>query len=173
MIANLVLQLQNLMFRAYGVTPIPPISEPPAAQRPSTRGLSNRTRLNICQLLLLGWPYQLIADREGCSISSVYKVSANLRTHGSIRKPVDNLKPLGRPRILSKEDEEALFEELVRSGWMYQDEMVHWLQVERGVRISRPSIARFLKDRRWSARTLRPYSINRNEELREAYRNCR
>jgi transposase len=103
-------------------------------------------------------------------LATVYNIAANLKTHGSVRKPPDELKKLGAPSKITDADAEALFEELIRSGWLYQDEIVHWLQVERGVKVTQATISRFLKSMKWSRRTLRPYSINRNEDLRDSYR---
>ena len=53
---------------------------------------------------------------------------------------------------------------------MYQDEIRHWLLVERGVKVSQSTISNFLENRGWSRQTLRPFSINRSEELRDRYR---
>jgi transposase len=124
--------------------------------------------LNIHRFIELGWKPQAIADREGCSLSMIYKMEQTILTYGTLRKPIQG--KLGRPLKVSREDEEALFDEMVRSGWMYQDEIAYWLMVERGVFISQPTISRMIKRNQWSARSIRPFSINRNEELREYYR---
>jgi transposase len=73
------------------------------------------------RFLLLGWEPQLIADREGCSRGAVYNVIRNLKEHGSTRKPTT--KRLGKPLKIADEDAEALFEQLIRARWMYQDEI--------------------------------------------------
>src|SRR5689334_3185349 len=52
----------------------------------------------------------------------------------------------------------------------YQDEMTYWLWMERGIRIDRSNVSRFLSERGWTRRALRPFSIGRNDDLREAYR---
>jgi hypothetical protein len=98
----------------------------------------------------------------------VYKIQENLRGFGTLRRPVSGR--IGRPPKISDEDGEALLEELVRSGWMYQDEMVYWLMVERGVFVSQPTIQRYIKKRQWSSSALRPFSLDRSEELRQGYR---
>ena len=141
--------------------------QPKAAYK---RGLSDKTRLSICDKLLLQWPIESIASSERCSETAVRNVLDNLRTYGSVRKPPAAVKPLGRPLKIREEDAEALFGELVRSGWMYNDEIVHWLCTERGITVNRSTISRFLKQQGWSRRSLRPFSLNRNEELREGYR---
>ncbi|KAF2463676.1 uncharacterized protein BDR25DRAFT_347158 [Lindgomyces ingoldianus] len=104
------------MYRAHGLSRAPQLQQP----RPlplSTRGLSDQTRRNIVRFLLLGWEPQLIADREGCSRGAVYNVIRNLKEHSSVRKPPT--KKLGQPPKIAREDAEALFEQLVCSGWMY------------------------------------------------------
>jgi transposase len=120
------------------------------------------------RFLLLGWEPQLIADREGCSRSAVYNVMKNLKKHGSIRKPPT--KRLRKPPKIADEDAKALFEQLVCAGWMYQDEIAKWLLVERGVKVNHQTVSNFLCSCGWNWQTLRPYSIDRNEELRESYR---
>ncbi|KAF2003473.1 hypothetical protein P154DRAFT_590665 [Amniculicola lignicola CBS 123094] len=108
------------MYQAQGV-PIsrrarrpPPPSTPPQF---TTRGLSNRTRANIVRFLQLGWRTEDVAGRERCAVSAVYRVVENLERYGSFRKPVQG--QLGKPLRISDEDGEALFSELMRSGWMY------------------------------------------------------
>ena len=157
------------MYRAYGLgrRPRPPTSRDPPPT--SNRGLSTQTRLNICRFLLLGWSRQLIANHEGCSIHAVTNVEHNLLDCGSVRKVPTGI--LGRPSKIGVEDGEALFEHLVRSGWLYQDEIVYWLFMERGINCSQSTVSRYLKQQNWTRASIRPFSINRNEDLREAYRN--
>src|SRR5690242_7077157 len=61
---------------------------------------------------------------------------------------------LGRPRKIGEEDAEALFEELIRGGSKYQDEIAYWLWIERGVKVDRSTVSRFLRENNWSRRTL-------------------
>ena len=80
--------------------------------------------------------------------------------HGCVRKPVGKL---WRRRKTSDEDKKALFEQLVRSGRMYQDEIVYWLDVERDVVVNHSTVARLLRKNDWTRRTLRPLpTIRRN-----------
>lgn len=51
-----------------------------------------------------------------------------------------------------------------------QLEIVHWLNVERVLPVSTSTVCRFLKDRGWNRRTLRSFSVLRNEDLRQSYR---
>jgi transposase len=101
---------------------------------------------------------------------AVTNVQHNLIQYGCVRKPLQN--KLGRHNRIAGEDAQALFDELLIHGWMYQAEMVRWLDVERGVYVNQSTVSRFLKKQGWTRRTLRPCSIDRNEELRESYRNC-
>ncbi|KAF2182109.1 hypothetical protein K469DRAFT_713202, partial [Zopfia rhizophila CBS 207.26] len=113
--------------RAHGVGQRPPAQRPPTIPKElysTNPGLPIRTRLNIYRFFLLGWSHQLIADRENVSLSQVYKIEHNLKTYGSTRKPSSGAR-IRRPPKLSAEDKLALFNELFRSGWMYQDEMVY------------------------------------------------
>lgn len=74
---------------------------------------------------------------------------------------------LGRCRKITKEDAETLFEALIRSGWMYQDEI-------RATNLCKPvnyKSVKKKKKKKWSHHVLKAISINRSEELRERYRN--
>ena len=157
------------MIRAHGIAPLPSRRPPVETFRVSSRRLSDSKRQSICRFLLLGWDPKHIASYKGCSITAVRNVERNLQKHGSVRAPA--VEKLGRPPAIAGDDKDALFQALIRSGWMYQDEMVHWLAVERGVTILRPQMSRFLCREGWSRQTLRVFSIDRNEELRAAYRN--
>ena len=158
------------MYRAHGVSVAPYRPRPTPYLIPSSRGLETRVRISIYRLLLLGWPRQMIADREGCSLTAVRNVEVNLKEHGSVRRPPEPGVKLGRPPKISDEDGEALFEELIRGGWKYQDEIAYWLWIERGVKVTQSTVSRFLHERNWTRRSLRPFSVARNEELREGYR---
>ncbi|KAK7189060.1 hypothetical protein PSPO01_04647 [Paraphaeosphaeria sporulosa] len=131
------------------------------------RGLSTRTHNNIERFLDLGWHPTAIATLEQCSRHAVDNVAHNLEMFGNVHRPLQG--QLGRPPAISDEDKEALFSELVCSGWMYQDEIVKWLTVERSCHILRSTIHQLLKKEKWSERTLRPFSINQNEDLRQGY----
>jgi transposase len=131
------------------------------------RGLSTRTQNNIQRFLSYSWHLEAIASQEHCSKTAVNNVKRNLEKYQNTRCPLQG--KIGRPPAISDEDAEALFDELVYSGWMYQDEMVRWLAIERDCHVSRSAIQRLLKQRKWSERTLRPFSVNRNEDLRQGY----
>ncbi|KAF9730282.1 TPR domain-containing protein [Paraphaeosphaeria minitans] len=132
--------------RAHGVrTSLSALEPPPAGPFYAAHGLTNLKRLEINRYLCLGWHEQEIADQALTG-------------------------KLGRPPKLAKEDSLALRGELLRHGWMYQDEMVWWLSVERGIFITQSTISRLLKREGWGRKTLRPYAIDRNEELRGYYR---
>ena len=156
------------MYRAHGLGRHTKPATPRLPPSKSTRGLSDQTRINIFRYLRLGWKYQTIANFEGCSVHAVRNVEENLLDHGSIRKHPTGV--LGRPSKISPEDGNALFEHLVRSGWLYQDEIVFWLFMERGVYCSRATVCRYLAKQGWTAKALRPFCINRNDDLRESYR---
>lgn len=162
---------------------IPPVGIPqrPLAAPPlkstkylhyANRGLHPWKRQCIVRLLALGWSPRAIASREEVGETTVYDIGKNLLTLGTPTQPSSSWEKLGRKKKISEEDATALFEEIVYHGWMYQDEMVHWLFMERGILVHRSTVARLLKERGWSRKTLRPFSSNQSEELREAYR-CR
>ena len=134
---------------------------------PSNRGLEPEKRAEILRFLLLAWPPKEIATYVGVCTQTVRNVETNLLQHGSVIKP--RFGKLGRPSRLTLADKEALKTELISHGWMYQDEMVNWLFIERGVVVHRSTISRLLKIEGWCQKTLRPLSIRQSLELRQAY----
>lgn len=48
---------------------------------------------------------------------------------------------------------------------MYQDEIIHWLDIERAIVVNQSTVSRFLKKNNWTRHTLRPFSINQNKAL--------
>lgn len=106
-----------------------------------------------------------IAAHEGVADKTIYKIVKKIQTHGSPTTPPVYWQELGRKMKLSSNDEDALVDELVSHGWMYQDGIVDWLFVERGIHLSRSRVSRLLQRKQWSRRTLRPFSSNRSKEL--------
>ena len=159
--------------RAHGVATrplrMPGLEELPEGPQFANHGLTTSKRLEICRLLLLGWSRTDVASRVACCYHAVRNVGQNLIQYGSVRKPLRG--KLGRRNRIVGEDAGALFDELLRHGWMYQDEIARWLHLERGLYVDKSTVCRFLKKQGWTRRNLRPYAIDRNEELRESYRN--
>jgi transposase len=156
------------MFRAHGLGRVTTAAASPRPPRQSSRGLSDQTRHRILRFLRLGWTYTAIAKLEGCSRHAVRNVMDNLDQHGALRKPPQQA--LGRRSKISSADGDALFEHLIRCGWLYQDEIIHWLAMERGITCSKATVSRYLSQQGWKEKTLRPFCILRNEELRNSYR---
>ena len=89
--------------------------------------------------------------------------------NGSVRKVPTSV--LGQPSRIELDDGGALFEHLVWCGWLYQDEIRHWLFMERGIYCSQSTMARYLKEHNW---TSGPYDLSTSivmMTLRESY--CR
>src|SRR2546430_12185280 len=122
----------------------------------ASRGLPNDVHARVLRYLLLGWRPDMIAEECKIFRSTVYTIESCLLQHGSIRTPY--WKTLGRPRWLTIADEDALFEVLLHEGWMYQDEIVHWLWYECSVSVSRSTVSRMLKRRGWNRKELRRIS---------------
>lgn len=59
---------------------------------------------------------------------------------------------------------------MLDAGWLYHDEMVVWLHVERGITVTVSSTKRLLNRRGWSRATIQRIGYGRSEELREAWR---
>ncbi|KAF2466025.1 uncharacterized protein BDR25DRAFT_306469 [Lindgomyces ingoldianus] len=101
----------------------------------SKHGQKTANRRSIAyHLLMLGVPIPEVIIRSRASRSTVYDIHQCLMKYGTITHP--RTRRLGRPPRLTPADREALFNELVAHGWMYQDEMKWWLYAERGVLIN-------------------------------------
>jgi transposase len=162
------------MYRAHGLRPARPAPTRAAAAanylKYKPKGLNPFKRASIYRFIELGWCPRAIADKEGVDDATVYRIISNIKELGTSTKSPQFWKGLGRPAKISDDDADALFDELVQHGWMYQDEIIHWLYIERGVLVHQSTVSRFMKKKGWNCQTLRPFSINQNEELREAYR---
>ncbi|KAL4878020.1 hypothetical protein BJY04DRAFT_221592 [Aspergillus karnatakaensis] len=133
-------------------TPTPGPELPPL----SNRGLGASRNALICRYLLQGWTTKAIAAEVGVCTQTVVRLRDNLMKHGSVKAP--RFKKLGRPRRLTRADEDALFEWLKADAEAEQEggrkreqlEMAKWLLDERGVEISRATVCRLLKRRGWN-----------------------
>lgn len=76
----------------------------------------------------------------------------------------------GRPSNITEADGDALLDYMLDAGWLYHDEIVVWLNVERGVVTTVSSTKRLLKSRGWSRATIQRIGFGQSEELREAWR---
>ena len=83
------------------------------------------------RLMLQGLSPLHIGPMIGVDWSTVYKWRENLFKYQCMIRPPRAA--LGRPHILTRADKDALLNTLLTEGWMYQDEMCHWLYEERGV----------------------------------------
>jgi transposase len=110
---------------------------------------------------------EAIAVQLGLGRSTAFLWQKNLLMYGSIKEP--GQKPLGRPHNMTIADEKALLEVLETHGWMYQDEMIWWLEYERGVIISQPTLSRTLRRNKWTQKAIETISKRRSEHLRELY----
>ncbi|KAF2184015.1 hypothetical protein K469DRAFT_709879, partial [Zopfia rhizophila CBS 207.26] len=97
------------------------------------RGHTPDKRRQIYRFLQLGWSPNAIAEQVGVGKTTVYDFYSNVKEYDCPTKPTHLFKTLGRPTKVTEENAEALYEELAVHGWMYQDEIVYWLFIERGV----------------------------------------
>ena len=115
------------MYRAYGLSR--PTRTPAAAPanylqyRP--RGLNPIKRASIYRFIELGWCPQAIADKEGVDATTVYRMVRNMKDFGAPTKSPKFFKEMGRKAKISNDDADALFNELVQHGWIYQNKIIH------------------------------------------------
>jgi transposase len=130
-------------------------------------GHPEEKRRKYVRLMLEGVTPEVAAAQTNIGFSTAKRWSRNLKRYGSIHSPYKSA--IGRPRKLTINDETALMEALLDCGWMYQDEMVFWLQEERGVEVSQPFISALLHTNGWSRKSLQVVSHERSEPARQAY----
>lgn len=114
--------------------------------------LDNRVRLEIVRRLLdKYWKPDGIARDLNVSIKTVYRIKNNLIKYGSAVPPRE--KTLGRPKGLSKEDEDYLLERLTRQPDMNLRQLSSAMKEERNITVSRSTLSRVLTARRGPSAT--------------------
>lgn len=150
---------------------IPKLASPPDAceREVGSQGFPAYIIRNVVRYSLLGWPVERIVMKSGVSRSTVYKWQRNLIIHGT---PVPHLNgpKRGRPPKLSEAEEDAVLEELLQRGWLYQDELISFVQEDLGISIHRSTISRLIKSRGWSWKKIQRLSLTRSEEARALYK---
>jgi transposase len=127
-----------------------------------------RDKMAQCvRFLMLGWRPEAISKEIFIPVRTIRYWESNLLRYGSSLPPRN--RTFGRPRKLTRADEDALFNILAIDGWMMHDEMAFWLSVERGVFVSRSTICRVLKRNKWTQKNIARLSLSRSEALRKAY----
>lgn len=164
------------MLRAHeGRTPVPTNPRRPQRVAPirtlpeARRGLPHSKRAEIFSQLRLGRSSRAVASSVQCDRSTVDRLIRNVVKYGEFTSPY-RMK-LGRDEVLDESDKQALFEELLFHGWMYQEEIKYWLLTKRGKTIDRSNISRLIKREGWSKKKMQLMNIRRDDDLREAYRN--
>jgi len=107
-----------------------------------------------------------IATVAGCSRRSVHRIRSNIRDFGSTRAPPNSV---GRPRSITPPMLDALCEHLLEKPELYQEEMVLFLLDEFKVNVTTFSVARALKSKGWTKKTIRRIARGRNTDLRDLY----
>lgn len=126
--------------------------------------------LKECALRLWnsGWDMQDLTEVLGVSQSSVYRWQEIFEQYGATERRPSSLK--GPARIITRAVLTAI-EILYRSEPdLYLDELVLWLGVEHNIVISAPALHATLKRAGLTRKILRKLAIERNEELREEWR---
>jgi transposase len=134
-------------------------------KRPQDRPTSDFAK--VVRFLLLGWEHAPIERLTGVPTGTIERWHRNLRRYGTPLPP--HRQAIGRPKRLTKADEDALLAHLLAAGWKYQDEMIAWLAHERDVEVSQSTISRVIKRRRWSRKEIRRISLTQSASLRALY----
>jgi transposase len=137
--------------------PDPDTPHTPSAASPDgnlrKHGHSKETISHVMRLMLLGKDVREVAEETGVCKSTVYEWQKNLLKHGSIRKPRSGVQ--GRPKKMTKEDEDALLCHLIDGGWQEQKEQCEWLLEARGVKVTQSTVSRLAKRMGWSEKNIK------------------
>jgi transposase len=105
---------------------------------------------------------QQIANVAGCSQRTIY-------SRRSKRLPKASPNPVGRPRSITPLMLDALCEHLRVNPELYLEEMVTFLWNKFKVLVTTYSIARALKNLKWTKKKIRRIAAGRNADLRDFY----
>lgn len=115
---------------------------------------------------------EAIKDREiaskviNCNERSVRRARSNIIRHGTIDAPS---KPVGRPREITENIMLALQAKLLDRASMSHQALADYLFQEHGVRISRFTIGRLIKQIKWSRKNINTFAKEQNLILRDDY----
>jgi transposase len=126
--------------------------------------------LKECALTLWdrGWDYDDISDAFLVSVASLYRWRNNFGTYGSVTRPPSA--PKGRARIITRAVLTAVHTLYASESDLYLDELVLWLAVEHDIIISTSALYQTLKSAGLTRKILHKIALERDEELREQWR---
>jgi transposase len=113
-----------------------------------THGHSPEVIREFMELWRKGVKINEIADKLKIGRSTAFHWQRNCLKTGGVVVPKN--KPVGRPNVMTIEDEKALRNMLLEKGWIDQKDMVVWLKENRGVKISQATISRLLTRNGWT-----------------------
>ena len=115
-----------------------------------------------------GWEIEEIVDALGASRSSIFRWQAIFDEHGSVNRPLNALK--GPERIITRAVLTAVHTLYETDSDLYLDELVLWLAVEHDITISVSALHATLKKAGLTRKLLHKIAIERDDELREQWR---
>jgi transposase len=102
------------------------------------------------ELIRSHWRPEAIARKVHCHPSTLYKWENRMQMYGTIDRPLHLRLPTGRPRLIHSAAVESLLKYRRQNHWVYQDEMVIFLEEEWGIIVDWSTISRLLKKHRIS-----------------------
>lgn len=126
--------------------------------------------LKECALKLWdqGWEIEDIVDTLGISRPSIYRWQAIFDQHGSVIRPP--VAPKGPERIITRAVLTAVHTLFETDSDLYLDELVLWLAIEHNIAVSVSTLHATLKNVGLTRKILHKIAIERDEELREQWR---
>jgi len=128
------------------------------------RAHNERTRARVHLLIDAGYSDSEITTHIRVAERTIRRYRQNLRLFGQLNRPNGGG---GRPRQLSSQIEDALFEFLTESPDVYYSEMLWFIFDEFGVVTTERTVRRVLRKRQWSRKVMRQVAKQRSQYLRE------
>jgi hypothetical protein len=127
--------------------------------------------LKMCALSLWdrGWQVEDIVDALLISRASLYRSNAIFEEHGSVNRR--NFALRGQARILTRAVLTAVHTIYESDPDLYLDELVLWLALHHDIVISVSALQENLQKARLTRKLLHKIAVERDEELRQQWRN--
>ena len=91
------------------------------------------------------WKPTAIADKLHCHPTTIYRLEKRIQMYESASAKSPLSERPGRPRLLHQAAKQSLFEYQRRHPYLYQDELMTFLEEEWGIKVSQPTMSLLLK----------------------------
>ncbi len=127
------------------------------------------TKNKATELLRSHWRPDAVATKLHIHDRTVYRWVNTLQIHGSLNRPPHLCLRTGRRRRIHTAAVESLLEYIKQNPWVYQDEMVIFLEEEWGIQVHQSTVCRLLKKHNISNQRGQRLGHTQSQSLRTAW----